>query len=68
MNEESSPPGVASPSPPPGQWSPAPDGPMFPDRVMFVHFHLLPAGVALNMLNMHNPTAKLNISKWMRIT
>ena len=42
MNEDSSPPGVSSP--PPGQWSPAPDVP----RVMFVHFHLLPAGVALN--------------------
>ena len=27
MNEESSPPGVASPSPAPGQWSPAPDVP-----------------------------------------
>ena len=40
---------------------------MFPTRVMFVHFHLLVAGVArrragdkaLNMLNMHIVTGKL---------
>ena len=71
MNEDSSPRtplGVASPPPPPKHSLVSGHKPlMFPTRVMFVHFHLLVAGVArrragdkaLNMFNMHIVTRKL---------